>query len=154
MFKEADHFTERVWHFITWLPLLRCVWVCVCIQLCLTLWDSMGCNLPGSSVHGIFQARILERVAISYSRGSSQLRDWTHVSSISCIGRQILYRWEAQCVISKAYFVFDTRDLQVVTSNVLKPIFQSLWWPCSWEAAIEQSVSLFLHCHRQCRIAH
>ena len=48
---------------------------------------------PGSSVHGISQARILERVAISSSRGSSQLRDWTHVFCVSCISMQILYHW-------------------------------------------------------------
>ena len=40
-------------------------------QLCPTLCDPMDCNLPGSSVHGIFQARVLEWVAISFSRGSS-----------------------------------------------------------------------------------
>ena len=40
-------------------------------QSCPTLWDPMDCSLPGSSVHGIFQARILEWVAISFSRGSS-----------------------------------------------------------------------------------
>ena len=50
----------------------------------------MDCSPPGSSVCGIFQARILAWVAISLSRGSSQPRDGT---SISCIGRQILYRW-------------------------------------------------------------
>ena len=50
--------------------------------------DSMDCSLPGSSVHGILQAKILGWVAISSSRGSSQPRDRTH---ISCIGRQILY---------------------------------------------------------------
>ena len=52
----------------------------------------------GSSVHGIFQARILEWVAISFSRGSSQLRHQTCISCSSCIGRQILYEyttWEA-----------------------------------------------------------
>ena len=48
-------------------------------------------SLTGSPGHGIFQARILEWVAISYSRGSSQFRDQTHVSSIFGIGRQILY---------------------------------------------------------------
>ena len=48
-------------------------------QSCLTLLDSMDCSLPGSSVHEIFQARILEWVAISFSRGSSQPRDWTQV---------------------------------------------------------------------------
>ena len=58
-----------------------------------TLCDSMECSSPGSSLHGIFQARILERDVISYSRASSQPRDWTHVSCISCIGRQILYCW-------------------------------------------------------------
>ena len=43
-------------------------------QLCLTLCDPMDCSLPGSSIHGIFQARILEWIAISFSRGSSQPR--------------------------------------------------------------------------------
>jgi len=47
-------------------------------------------SLPGSSVHGISQATILECVAISFSRETSQPRDWTR---ISCIGRRILYRW-------------------------------------------------------------
>ena len=44
-------------------------------QSCLTLSDPMDCSLPGSSVHGIFQAKMLERFAISYFRGSSQPRD-------------------------------------------------------------------------------
>ena len=43
-------------------------------QLCLTLCDPMDCSLPGSSVHGIFQATVLEWIAISFSRGSSQPR--------------------------------------------------------------------------------
>ena len=47
------------------------------LQLCLILCDPMDCSPPGSSVHGILQARILEQVAISFSRGSSQPRDWT-----------------------------------------------------------------------------
>ena len=49
-------------------------------QSCPTLCDPMDCSLPGSSVHGIFQARVLEWVAISFSRGSSQPRDQTQVS--------------------------------------------------------------------------
>ena len=48
-------------------------------QFCPTLCDPMDCSLPGSSIHGIFQARILEWVAISFSRRSSQTRDWTQV---------------------------------------------------------------------------
>ena len=50
----------------------------------------MDCSLPDSSVPGILQARLLEWVAISFSRRYSQPRDQTHVS---CIGRQILYHW-------------------------------------------------------------
>ena len=50
----------------------------------------MDCGPPGSSVHGILQARILEWVALSSSKGSSQPRDQTHVS---CIGRWVLYHW-------------------------------------------------------------
>ena len=46
-------------------------------------WDSLDCSPPGSSVHGISQARILEWVAISFSRGLSQPRDWTWVSWIA-----------------------------------------------------------------------
>ena len=49
-------------------------------QLCPTLCDPMDCSLPGFSVHGILQARILEWAAISFSRGSSRPRDWTWVS--------------------------------------------------------------------------
>ena len=55
-------------------------------QSCPTLCDPMDCNLPCSSIHGIFQARVLEWVAISSSRGSSRPRDQTQVSHI--IGRR------------------------------------------------------------------
>ena len=64
----------------------------LCMLSCVQLCNPMVCSLPGSSVHGIFQARILERVAISYSRGSYQPRDRPHVSCVSCIGRQVLYQ--------------------------------------------------------------
>ena len=49
-------------------------------QSCTTLCDSMDCSLPGSSIHRILQARILEWVAIPFPRGSSQPRDQTQVS--------------------------------------------------------------------------
>ena len=79
-----------------------CVCVCVCARACVRaraqsrpiLCNSLDCSLTRSSVHGIFQARILNWIAISYSRGSSWSRDRTHVS---CIGRRILYHhatWE------------------------------------------------------------
>ena len=60
-------------------------------QSCPTLCDAMDCSPPGSSVHGICQARILEWVAMPTSRGSSWSRDRTHISYVSCIGRQVLY---------------------------------------------------------------
>ena len=66
-----------------------CVCVCVCVQSCLTLCDTMK---------GIFQARILEWVDISYSKGSSQPRDRTRISGVSYTGKQNSYHcatWEA-----------------------------------------------------------
>ena len=75
-----------------------CVCVCVCArararacsvaQSCLNLCDPMDCSPPDSSVHGISQGRILEWVAISASRGSSQSRNQTQVF---CIGRWVLW---------------------------------------------------------------
>ena len=78
---------------------MKCLWYAVCALLCLTLCGPMNCSPPGSSVPGISQARILEWVAISFSSGSSQPRDRTCVSCVSCIVRWILYlwaTWEAQ----------------------------------------------------------
>ena len=58
------------------------------VQLCLTLWDRVGCSQPGSSVHRIFQRRILEWVAIAYSRRSSWPMDGARIFYFSCIGTQ------------------------------------------------------------------
>ena len=57
------------------------------------LFATWWSRLPGSSSRGIVQARILEWVAISSSRGSSWPRDWRCISFVSCVGRQILYHW-------------------------------------------------------------
>ena len=57
---------------------------------CLTFCYPMDCNLPGFSVNGILQARILEWVAMPCSRGSSQPSDRTRVSYISCVGGWVL----------------------------------------------------------------
>ena len=65
---------------------------------CPTLCDPMDRSLPGSSVHGILQARILEWVAMPSARGFSWPRDWTCISHVSCTGRQFLTTsttWEA-----------------------------------------------------------
>ena len=59
--------------------------MCVCVHsLSPTLFDPLNCSLPGTSVREISQARILEQVAISFSRGSSQPRDQTRASGVSC----------------------------------------------------------------------
>ena len=63
-------------------------------QSCLTLCNPMDCSLPGSSIHGIFQARILEWVTIPFSRGTSQPRDWTQIS----------------CIVGRFFTVWATRE--------------------------------------------
>jgi len=65
-------------------------------QLCPTLCDPIDCSLPVSSVHGIFQAIVLEWVAISFSRGSSQSRAQTQVSRI----------------VDRRFTVWATREVQ------------------------------------------
>ena len=86
----------------------RCARVLICVRLC----NSMDCSPPGSSVHGISQARTLEWFAMLSSRGSSQPRDQTCVSYVSCIGRWVLYHkchlgspiaWLLPCIRSLHY---------------------------------------------------
>ena len=66
-------------------------------QSCPTLCDPMDCSLPGSSIHGIFQARVLQWVAMSFSRRSSQPRDRTRVSISSlhkmCYALSLSHVW-------------------------------------------------------------
>ena len=76
--------------------------LCQCAQSCPTLCNPMDCSPQVSSVHGIFQARILEWVAIFSSRWSSWPRDWICVSCVSRIGRQILYQ---NCYLGSPYFL-------------------------------------------------
>ena len=83
-------------------------------QLCPTLWDPMGCSPPGSSVHGILQVRILEWVAIPFSRGSSEPRSQTQVFRI----------------VSRLFTIWATREAQYCVSpfhdKEMKPFFPSL----------------------------
>ena len=74
-------------------------------QLCVTLLDPTGCSLLGSPVHGILQARILGRMAISFSRGSSRLRDWTQLS----------------CIAGRFFTIWATRKLLWSTLNGVVP---------------------------------
>ena len=80
-----------IWHKLA-LPILESPIYSVA-QLCLTLCGPMDCSPPGSSVHGIFQARILGRGAISYPRISSWPGDSAHLSCFSCICKWIVYHY-------------------------------------------------------------
>ena len=87
-----------------------CVCVCVCVcashQSCLTLSDPMDCNLQSSSVHEILQARILEWVAISFSRGSSWPRDRTQVEQT--IAGRFLTIWATREAHGYRYIYINT----------------------------------------------
>ena len=76
-----------------------------CAHLCPTLCDSMDYSPPGFSIHGISQARILEWVAISSSRGSSWPRDQTHVSCVSYIAGNSLLLEPSGRPLVKGYLV-------------------------------------------------
>ena len=76
--QSLNHWTTRRCFWLYW----KCVCVCSVAQSCLTLCNPMDCSPPGSSAHGVFQARIPEWVAISFSRGSSRPRDQNRVSCI------------------------------------------------------------------------
>ena len=65
-------------------------------QSCPTFCNPMDCSVPGSSIHGIFQARILEWVAISFSRRSLRPRDWIQIS----------------CIIGRRFTIWTTREVQ------------------------------------------
>ena len=72
---------------------LEIIHVCAkSLQSCLTLFNPMDYSPPHASVRGILQVRILEWVAMTSPRESSQPRDQTSISYVSCIGRQVLYR--------------------------------------------------------------
>ena len=103
-------------------------------QSCLTLCDPHGPGPRGSSVHGVSQARILEWVATSFSRGSSWRRDWTHVCWASCFGRffSTCVTWEALRLVFWFFF-----PLYVRTSYPLNHCFhlgQGFWPLLPWSS--------------------
>ena len=109
-------------------------------QSCPTLCDPTDCNPPGSSVHGIFQARILEWVVISSSRGSLQPRDQTHISCVSCTGRNILYHWVTwEAPINTKHLHIDSQvtcfeTLTHEICSIAEPTLQMRKLTCSYEA--------------------
>ena len=104
--QALDHATERWWWWFSH-------------QVMADSCEPMDCSLPGSSVHGILQARILEWVAISFSRGSSWPGDWTCISRID---RLILYccaTREAQLLQNMKFWDSVEKDDRNITSNAL-----------------------------------
>ena len=100
------------------------------LQSCPTLCNPMDCNTPGSSVHGILQARILERVATPSSRGSSWPWNRTCISQLSCTGKRVPYHpchlgshtilssWgSTSMTVLKPYFL-KTLSLDIATLRV------------------------------------
>ena len=108
-------------------------------QSCLTLCDPMDCSPPGCSVRGIHQARILEWVAIPFSRGSSQPRDWTQVS---CIARRFFQLWD-MCI--QGMYVGEYWD---VMQNTLITVD---WCLKCWNSLnMQQTFMLLLTCQTPC----
>ena len=104
-----------------------CVCVCMCVlaKACLTLCDPMDCGPSGSSVHGVFLARIVKWVAISYSRGSSQPRDQTHVSCISCTADEfLLLSYWGRPILTVLH--------NTTLKNILCSAYSSISPPSSW----------------------
>ena len=96
------------------------------LQSCQTLCDRMDHNLPGSTAHGILQARILQWVAMTLSRGSSQPRDWT---CISCLLQRV----------GRFFTTSATWEVQVLDGIILMHIFDQRW--------IYLSIYIFMYIH-------
>ena len=107
-------------------------------QSCPTLCDPMDCSLPGSSVHGIFQAIVLEWIAISFSKGSCQPRDGTWVSRI----------------VDRRFTIWTTREVNECESWTISQWMWELdykegWAPknwCFWTVVLEKTLESPLDC--------
>ena len=92
----------------------RCLFLHLLVTpLCLTLWDPMDCNPPGSSVHGVLQARILEWVAMPSSRRSSRPRGWSQIS----------------CTASRCFTFWATREAQWSACSTDDLHLNGTWFP-------------------------
>ena len=114
---------------------------CLVAQSYLTLCNPVDWMLPGSSVHGILQARILEWVATPSSRGSSQPRNGTHVS---CAADRFFTSWATREDHVKTRFFFflnwftDSVETQINSSSFLKIEIDKLILKCIWEKIQEK----------------
>ena len=108
-------------------PVITCNFSLVCKLVfvalsCPTLWDPMDCSLPGSSVHGILQARILQWIAIPFSRGSSRplgIEPW-----VSCIAGRFFTIWATRAT---QHTTKDHIDLRLLTNPIGAILTKNLW---------------------------
>ena len=110
--------------------------VCLVTQSCTTLCDPLDYSPPGSSVHEISQARILERSVMPFSRGSSWSRDQTHVSCVSCIASGFFTCWAIREAprFTWIYWIY----LEVASSPPKN-------W-CFWTVVLEKTLESPLDC--------
>ena len=94
-------------------------------QSCLTLCDPMAYSLPGSSVHGIFQVIVLEWIAISFSRGSSQPSDRTRVS---CTAGRFITDWATRHTYIHVYMHICIHVLYDVYEELLSSKRINYWY--------------------------
>ena len=120
----------------------------------------MDCSPPGSSVHGTSQARILEWIAISFTRRTSRPRDSAHVS---CIGRRIPYLWVTREALETYWASKSCLERQIISWDLPTMQEQLLWfvksqcslvgWPfwlirySFWMASIKHTIALGLQGH-------
>ena len=113
----------------------------VCVLRCPAVSDScspMDCSPPGSSVHGILQARILEWVAISFSTRLSQSSDQIHVTCLSYIGRRILYHQRHLGKSKSSYFCFFSQWCVLRSVYIIKQTAVHLFLLIFFSMAVQE----------------
>ena len=136
-------FTKRV--IFCWTRAWSYCSCCCCLLVKSYLCNPVDCSQPGFSIHGIFQARILEWAAVSFSREPSPPRDQT---CVSCIDRWILYHWatrEARMTLSSTYFYICPSMsihvhpcpslIHVIQVSRVAQVIKSL--PAMWESQVQ-----------------
>ena len=101
--------------------------------------DSVDCSLPGSSIHGIFQARVLEWVAVAFSRRSSRFRDWTRVSRI--VGRRFTIRATRKVLQEVKFRLISWRLASLERSEDLRRCPQVLCFSANYSWKVRTPIS-------------
>ena len=117
-------FLDGPWSYLTYVQAKS-------LQSCPTLFDLMDCSSPGSSLLGIFQARILEWVVMLSSRVASQPRDQTWVSYVSSIGRWVLYHYPHLWSLELPWYLLISILWNTSLPNILAAENHDGWWRAS-----------------------